>query len=486
VRAATSPLQPTNSQSPNRPGFKWFPVRSNSDPSSVPQIEKSEAKVDRILILKPCMKQIYESAATTPLDEQNKTFSNAKELGKLRRVKTVDFEDPVSRKSLSLPPLKVWTGSFTPDRADTSDRSNTNGTIAAKTNTRIMSYPGPMKKGMPADTAVTRTDVHVIAITPSWNTDVMPDLSSINPATPTMQIVESKEGCYEVIWDDIPQDHDIRSHQRRSSASEALYTASPEASRGLDRVNTKLKEWSFGTGSPSEPFQSQIVVFPEDDGRDPQYECTVDVERDYTVIAPPNSERTSANHSRYHSRPPSIRRSASDPYMDDEADHTPNGALSEKPRPSALVVPSPEIPSTHPGYLTSASRRVRKPPSLRRLSNMDDADLKFRGHRDSVTLARSRIFNAGGVSPELFMHRDSVSMAKKRMHVRNHAVSSAREIPTPKFTVSNPSPPLNERELEWGLTPPKEAASQVLKNSSSASMLLPQAKGGNRHIQIVE
>ncbi|KAF2799954.1 hypothetical protein K505DRAFT_370591 [Melanomma pulvis-pyrius CBS 109.77] len=493
VRTASAPFQWTNPQSPGRPGFMWFSVRSNSDPSSIPQVAKPAEIASKSLPLKPCMKHKSKSAATTPPNERHGTSGNPSELQKLRRIKTVDFEDGVSRKLLSLPPLKVWTGEASQVASNNLERSKARGTTGgvkpAKFVSGMLSCPGPMTKSVPADTAVTRTDVHVVAIAPSWSIDDVPDEGGIDPATPTMQIVESNSGCYEVVWDDVPLEHDIRLHQRRSSASQALYTASPEASRGLERINTKLTEWSFGKENPAELFKPQIVVFPEDYSLAPRFDCAVEDEEDFIIIAPPNSERTSANPSRRHSRPGSIHRSRSESYTDDEAELTLDEADVPEKRElkhNSLVVPDPKAHTKRPGYLIGASGRIRKPPSFRRLSNMDETDLKFRGHRDSVALARSRILNAGGVSPDLFMHRDSVSLAKRRMHTRNHAISSAREIPLPKVRASDPSTPADDLDQSSPSLPAKSAPTKALKSSNSASMLLPQPANTNRHIRIME
>ncbi|KAF2712414.1 hypothetical protein K504DRAFT_480086 [Pleomassaria siparia CBS 279.74] len=469
VRTASGPFQWTNPQAPGRPGFRWFP-RSNSDPYPTP-VDKQKRAAGKNISLKPCIKQKSKSAATTPPNAQGQSPDGLGTTQKLRRVKTVDFEEGLSKKLLSLPPLEP-----------------------TKNISRVTLCPGlTMNKSLPADAAVTRTDVHVVAIAPSWNADDIPDEGGIDPATPTMQIVESKSGCYEIVWDDVPLKQDVRTNRRGSSASQALAAASPETSHGLHRVNTKLSEWSFGNGSPSELFKPQIVVFPDEDGRTPRFDCAIEDDDDtYIIIAPPNSERPSATPSRHQSRPGSIERAESDSLADDEATPTSSRFFFEKDNTTlnSLLIPDPDTPKNKkPGHPIGTHRRVRKSPALRRFSNVEESDLKFRGHRDSVTLARSRIFNAGGVSPELFMHRDSVSIAKKRMHTRNHAISSAREIPKPRSsrgTASEPSFEADDLGEALPVIPAKAVAKKALKSSSSASMLIPQQTSMNRHIRIVE
>jgi hypothetical protein len=120
---------------------------------------------------------------------------------------------------------------------------------------------------------------------------------------------------------------------------------------------------------------------------------------------------------------------------------------------------------------------------------MDDFDVRFHGHRDSVALARNRISDADNGSLELFMqtHRDSVSIAKKRMHShkRNHAISPAREIPQPQFSASDMDHATDDPDHAVLSQPAKSVATKALKSSSSPSMLLPQPASARR-IRIVE
>jgi hypothetical protein len=79
------------------------------------------------------------------------------------------------------------------------------------------------------------------------------------------------------------------------------------------------------------------------------------------------------------------------------------------PLADALVVPELDLQST---CLLNTTRKVRQIPTIRKLSNVEDTDVKFRGHRDSVTLARSRLMHSSGIAPGLFAHKDSVSVAR--------------------------------------------------------------------------
>jgi hypothetical protein len=479
-----------------------YPPRSNSDPSSTSQTSYKADKSGKGLPLKPCMESESKSAATTPPNESQEIGEAGDQPQKLRWAKTVGFDD-VSRKLSSLPPLKVWTPDSTPAAAPHLDRSKAwGGKSGSKPETvalRGTMRPGPVTKSMAAEPAVTKTDVHVVALAPSCDIGDVPDEGETDSVIPTMQIVESNNRRYEIVWDDVPLEHDIPARRRTSSASQALVAVSTEFSQGpreLDHVNTKLTDWTFSRGNPVELFKSQIVVFPDDDGRDPHFDCIVEDEEDSSVIAPPNSTRTSANASCHHSRPASRQNYRSDSFADDKAKLEEDTYGEEGPQQDTLAIPDPDAPSTRPGHHIETHRRMRKLPHTRRLSNMDEFDVRFHGHRDSVALARNRISDADNVSLELFMqtHRDSVCIAKKRMHShkRNHALSPAREIPQPQFSVSNLDHSTDDLDQtsddpdDAGLSQPaKSDATKALKSSSSVSMLLPQPANARR-IRIVE
>ncbi|KAF2733053.1 hypothetical protein EJ04DRAFT_296738 [Polyplosphaeria fusca] len=482
ARTASSPFRWTASRSPSRPGFKWFPRRS-SEPTT-PAVKKK----GRHLPLKPCMKRESKSTTHTPSNERSDGSEDLAQVQKLRRVKTVDFEDTVSKRLLALPPLKVWTDETRPSSPDDGRKIEPPPTRAAR---RVSTHFEPTTKSKPAEPAITRTDVHVVAIAPSWNEDVVPDEGGIDPATPTMQIVESAAGCYEVIWDDIEPQHDIQRARRSSSASIALRSAGSSPLKGLERVNSKLTEWSWGRQGLPEPFKPQIVVFPDDDGQDTTFDSAVDHD-ELLIIAPPNSVRGSATVSRRASQPSIARTARTESHKElDPEEMIPLSPEQLRATQAPLDVPTPDASKVRPGQLIGASRRTKMPVKDRRLSNVEDSELKFRGHRDSVTLARSRIFNAGGVSPELFMHRDSVSMAKKRMHAKNHATLGARDIPhadNGTDDMSHAPRPEVDHVHEGSLSAQKhQDAVQGLKTSNSTSMLqAPPSPPHHRHIRIME
>ena len=473
--------------SPSSPSFRWFPVRSSSDPSSIPRIIGHSLDPRNNLPLKPCMKHKSKSTAPAPLS------GHVLDLGEgtsLRRVKTVDFDETVSRKLLSLPPLKVWAGDAarrpSPAGYRAKAKKGNDNDLLRRVPHRLSSYPAPSTKGKPADTAITRTDVHVVAVAPSWSVEDLAVERSIDPATPTMQIVESTTGCYEVIWDDLPPDDEMHAHRRSSSATLFLSTGGLKTPSSLERVNSKLAQWTWGDESRASSFKPQTVVFPDCDGRTPHFNCTIEDDEDLVVIAPPNTARSSADASRYPSAAASARDSMADSPEDSTLTEDDGTDAHSHNKKHSFIVLGTEIKPTHVGSRIGASPGARKPSINRRLSNLDNSELKFREHRDSVTLARSRIFNVGGVSPEHFMHRDSIAMAKKRMHARNHAVSHARDIPRAQFVASESLVPIDDATDVSASSLKIQSALKGLKGSASTSMLAPQPASGHRHIRILE
>jgi hypothetical protein len=452
------------------------PVRSSSDPDLAKAFMHPKTRRES-LPLKPCIKKKAKSTTPTPPGE----FLRDDVIGEcrpLRRVKTVDFEGSGSKPSQSLP--QVLAASEEPTLKQTIEPPPSYASKSKKNGNRFPSCPNTIFtiKSSAADPAITRADVHVIAIAPSWNAHDVTNEEGMDPATPTMQIIETRNRSYEVIWNDVPSEHSTRLSDRRiSSASHALEAVNPAAKRGLDRVNTKLADWSGSWNHPSDSFKPTIVVFPDDDSGAPHYDCAVDDEEDGSLWAPPNSRLTSASASCLPSRPVSapITRKAS---CEEILLQT---ALGESPSPNTQDW---EPPSTTPLVVPDTKQLV----AVRQLPNMDDTDWKFREHRDSITIAHARLVNSGGVSPELFAHRDSVSMARKRMHARNHAMSAMRTTPRPKGTSLDALDLIaNDNDSVVPLATIKEHATEAPKNKTSASMLRSASQSTNqRHIRIVE
>ncbi|CAN9137222.1 unnamed protein product [Alternaria alternata] len=442
---------PSSTQDEIMRNFRPEPTRSTamrSDTEPDPARAFANPKTHSCNVtLKPCIKKKAKSTTTTPPGEFQGNAVNLEPVF-LRRVRTVDFQEAGAKPSP--PPPQVTITPRNPTEALKYDigRSAKSADNHTETVKWSASCPNTIStaKGTAAEPAITRTDVHVIAIAPSWNAENLATDDGADPATPTMQIIETKSGSYEVIWDDVPPEHTVRTRGRRSSsAGHALETASPSAKRGLERVNSKLAGWSGTWNSPSDSFKPTIAT---------RYDCTVDEEEDLAAV-PPNSRMIS---------------------LQDALQDTPQAG--SPPLEQSLVVPSVEI----------RGRKTKSSVGVRKLSNLEEADTKFRDHRDSVAIAHSRLVRSGAVSPELFARVDSVSLGKKRMHARNHAASSARTISRQKEVLVEALGLLADEDISPVTLPTvKEHAAQVLNKSNSPSILQsPQQAANERHIRVVE
>jgi hypothetical protein len=457
-------------------------VRSNSDPELAKAFANSKSR-DRDLPLKSCIKREAKTDTITPPDALQQGIIE-EEVKASRRTKAVDFKGshskpaPLGSRAAIVPensmnirihhgrPAKKW-------RRTPSNLFPSSNTISTT-------------KSNVADPAVTRTDVHVVAVTPSRNahniTNEDPD-----PATPTMQIIETKSGSYEVIWDNVLPEQKISVRGRRSSsASHCLKTVSPGARRGLERVNSKLAGW-FGTwNSLSNSFKPTIVVFPDDDGRATRFDSVAEDKEDVPLLAPPNSQVTSATSSCHPSRPASAPLTRTVSNEDVSIGVTIHGTSLHVAQNSLQPSEQPlRMPNS--GFLRRG-RRNKYPAKARHLSSLEEADAKFCGHRDSVSVAHARLVRPERVSAELLERQDSYKLAKKRKHTQNRATSAEGASPQRKdlslevlnLAVDNDIP-------EVSLHMVKKHAAEALKNSSPPPILGSlQHASGQRHIQIVE
>jgi hypothetical protein len=458
-------------------GFKWYPVRSASDPSIL-QTKPKPIYRGKDLPLKPCMKQKSKSAATSPPSGQI-AAPNLPDVSKRRKTKSVDFE-PVAKRILSLPLVGVWGEGAKVDGQQGVRRrvglgnGSTRSRISLK---RLASCPMPHPKSRPADSAITRTDVHVVAVAPPLNRAGLS--TPTPPKAPTMQIVESKTGRYEVVWDVIGEEADIRAHRRASSASQSLQAITTTATKGLERVNSKLTEWSWREDHRAAPFTPQVAVYPDIDSH-AGLDRAVANDEHLEIYAPPNSE-TSVGASRYQSHTTSRHTSRGASNRESEPDADEFCQEDDRTHRKHMVAYDAVYPSyTRAGY---GSRGV-SPLTDRRLSNMAASDLRFRGHRDSVALARSRIFDAGTVSSELDIRGSEITTIAEGITNIDSSVPAAEDAHYPGSPASEPLPTIRDDELSAPPTPGPKSAVQSLKASVSTPVLAPDASR-NRHIRIL-
>jgi hypothetical protein len=379
-------------------------IDSHSSPN-LRQVRTSQRTSSQEKPLKTCLKQKANTTTPMPACEAKKDLTEPVD-HKLRRTKTVDFQ---KSKTLTGTPALIVTRSQSGKSMVTQagESSDQNAQSPAKVR-RISTCPStiPFMKGNPAESAVTCTDVHIVATSPSlnWASKAAQDT---NPSTPTMWIIDAGNGMYKVIWDGLPTENN--------------YT--PTAMKGLERVNTKLTEWS-GSQSPSDLSKSTVVVYPEEGSHQYHLEHLVGTAggNGDALVPPPNSTRTSTVPSRGQSHPASV--SLSRETSDEEL--APDSRFQQKSLGS--LPPDPDQ-GKWSDLLIDARGRLQDEVTARRISQFRQNDTKFHGHRDSVAVAHDRLSRIMGTPRDLYAHRDSVALAKRRMHAKDPATSGVRNVP---------------------------------------------------------
>lgn len=206
-------------------------------------------EVDGTPPLKTCLKQSPKAQHPPAVGLNGEEYSH--ETLSLRKVKTVDFKRPIRRQSL--PPLKLWAYDSSTITWPTEDLNVV----------KPLCLPGSNIKSRIADSVITRTDVHVIAISPSRPGIGAPNESAQRQlATPTMQVVESGNGMYGAVWDD---ENFKNSDSSREPITGEVSEATSVSFFGLKRINTQLVEWSWIRGLPKDKAKTvQIVVFADE------------------------------------------------------------------------------------------------------------------------------------------------------------------------------------------------------------------------------
>jgi hypothetical protein len=114
-----------------------------------------------------------------------------------------------------------------------------------------------------------------------------------------------------------------------------------------------------------------------------------------------------------------------------ESSHSTSG---EQRSTRMSITSEPRAQSSISGVLPEESIDT---PLKRFLSGLDESDGGFRGHRDSLTVARSRLLRKRNISPDLFQLKDAVAIAQKQSHVTDHAQPES-EFASAKTAIWNP------------------------------------------------
>lgn len=317
---------------------------------------------------------------------------------------------------------------------------------------------GSHRKSTAADTAVTLTDVHAVPSTTSSISDKSKALSqkTSSISNSTVQVVESRNGVFEVVWDDSGSDESDED-QPEPSRSQFFQESESEYSRtdastgpslaGLHRVNSKLANWSWNDDSDEGRnragrcrFRPEVQVFPD--------ELSPDSEVAHLDLhAPPSSKLPSEHPSRDASQLPNSRRLDSNlAVIEDDPGHSDFTITCleeinedhETGQTSLATVPGPYVDNKS-GQVAANSRRRQLSNLVRRLSNLPEKDEYFKSHRDSLILSRKQLYH-----PLPSKHRDSVAVAKERLRRKLHrsptAPKTIRAKPTQQVRFGGLSP----------------------------------------------
>jgi hypothetical protein len=147
-----------------------------------------------------------------------------------------------------------------------------------------------------------------------------------------------------------------------------------------------------------------------------------DDDENAAMRAPSNSQKTSGALSCSSSMPATTRPSR--PPSQDESEATDSLGVNKSNDSGGGATAALSIPSSAQlGTIATLPDKFKKSQTDRRLSMTDDFEMKFRGHRDSVTIARSRLLHNRGLSPELLEVQKYASTTKGRRHARTRGKS---------------------------------------------------------------
>lgn len=403
-RVSTAPAYVQRRRPPEilTPHFIWFPTRARCAPA-----ERSSQHVQRgqSRPIKSCFARASLSEPPSP-GLRGRPGAVSRIPGEMNAI-AVDGRQLAARRAF--PPMKLW--ALQRKQRDTSEG-------AVSSSGRAVSSERFLTKGNAAEAATTRTDVHVYPALPlnCIRGAARRSHSQLNGPKPTIQIVESNNGVYEIVWDDLiigsgnaaygpgEESFEVDDRCTPTNASEEITTPLNEQTPhfNLERVSTKLAAWSWMKGDREGRFPRSVLPSPEfyvyPDQSSPHFAVAVDDSEDLFMAAPPNSERATQPSTRHQSHGSTPRRAstpAPTPFRSTSTvpEHTseltsivsradPMVSFAETLEDRVSAISGVEEPT--PGTI----RRAWSAP--RRFSNMAEHELRFKSHRDSVELFRRR------------------------------------------------------------------------------------------------
>lgn len=310
-------------------------------------------------------------------------------------------------------------------------------------------WPIASIKSPTADAATTHAAVHA-------ETTGRPDRALASPpreipaSRSSVQVVESNNSVYEVIWDEKDYSESDATGSESSTATSSGNSspgdaaAEPPFDRSkFGKINCKLAAWAW------DPETGELTREPTAKSLPTTATSLSDISTDLVRDGP---TPTGNEPSRFWGA----------------NQDTPEAQRPERPARSGLSdAESPKYaiyePSAHP-------ERV--------LSNLAIADTRFTSHRDSVAVTRGKMKHKGGM--DMSRHRDSISVARARAQNRLKAVSSAVDIHSPLSQSSQMLPSI------LASSPPVEGAGRSDSSSNVHPSESPSQSHAGKHIRIAE
>lgn len=308
----------------------------------------------------------------------------------LRRVKTVEFDVEKSTQADAMTsPTQPRPRDFLLHVVgrEISQDTITNGAAPGS---------GTNRKGDSDDPVLTKAGDQLVNRAPTWTLKVPSHEPSTALTTPATRAIQSSDSSYGVVWSDIGAE-DYQGVPRKSSVPRVALRRASSTTSGLERVNSKLFEWDLGRRPGLESLAPQIIIFSDDQAHARTTPSAVEDEED-SIWAPPNSQSTSGVSSRLASLPATAR--ASRLPSQDEPEAADNSLVNDSDNVVEDTIEGLSFPAskTSQAMLITPCQTSKKLRANRRLSNLDDEEVRFRGHRDSVTIARFRFDKTQGAS----------------------------------------------------------------------------------------
>lgn len=265
-----------------------------------------------------------------------------------------------------------------------------------------------------AGPTLTMMGAHVAPASKS-EVNFLPHDSDLDTTSPSMQIMSLIDDRRGILWADNPIEDNEEASCKISVANWALQTLRWTRRSNSEHVNPKLSEWAWSMDPELECTVHRGVFSALDEGYTHSITSAAENDDNGTRV-PFNSQGMSSDPSGLSSIPNTARssRSLSQP----RPESTDQLRIDQSHDTAERLVALPVVPQHEAalGVMTALPYKLKESLADRRLSNMDDSEVKFRGHRDSITIARSRLMHKGDTSHASLQVQEPSPIAKRRIN----------------------------------------------------------------------